>query len=94
MLDTDRKLVHLELAIVHETLADDSRVNPEIEAALKVDPDLAPAHAVLRRRSHHRSKLASMLQHLERGLAGFLVAEGDANPAVFQGATEAAMSGH
>jgi nitrite reductase (NO-forming) len=34
------------------------------------------------------------LSRLERGLAGFLVVEGDANPAVFQGATESAMSGH
>ena len=34
------------------------------------------------------------LSRLERGLAGFLVVEGDANPAVFHGATESAMSGH
>jgi nitrite reductase (NO-forming) len=33
------------------------------------------------------------LSRLERGLAGFLVAEGDANPAIFHG-TESAMSGH
>jgi nitrite reductase (NO-forming) len=33
------------------------------------------------------------LSRLERGLAGFLVAEGDANPAVFHG-TEGAMTGH
>jgi nitrite reductase (NO-forming) len=35
------------------------------------------------------------LSRLERGLAGFLVVEGDANPAVFHGASDgAAMSGH
>jgi nitrite reductase (NO-forming) len=33
------------------------------------------------------------LSRLERGLAGFLVVEGDANPAIFHG-TESAMSGH
>jgi len=32
----------MELAIVHETLADDGSVNAAAEAALKVDPDLAP----------------------------------------------------
>jgi nitrite reductase (NO-forming) len=34
------------------------------------------------------------LSRLERGLAGFLVAEGDANPAVFHGANGTDMSGH
>ena len=35
------------------------------------------------------------LSRLERGLAGFLVVEGDANPAVFHGANGAASSsGH
>ena len=34
------------------------------------------------------------LSRLERGLAGFLVVEGDANPVVFHGATESGMSGH
>jgi tetratricopeptide (TPR) repeat protein len=66
---------HLELAIVHETLADDTKVNAEIEAALKVDPDLAPAHAILRRRLHHRTQLLPMLRHLEREIA---VASGEA----------------
>jgi len=66
---------HLELAIVHETLAEDSKVNAAIEAALQVDPDLAPAHAILRRRLHHRSQLAPMLRHLEREIA---VASGEA----------------
>jgi tetratricopeptide (TPR) repeat protein len=66
---------HLELAIVHETLADDTRVNAEVEAALKVDADLAPAHGILRRRLHHRTQLVPMLRHLEREIA---VATGDA----------------
>jgi cellulose synthase operon protein C len=66
---------HLELAIVHETLADDTKVNAEIEAALKVDPDLAPAHAALRRRLHHRTQLVPMLRHLDREIA---VASGEA----------------
>ncbi|MBX3208705.1 MAG: hypothetical protein KF764_26970 [Labilithrix sp.] len=66
---------HLELAIVHETLAEDAKVNAEIEAALKVDPDLAPAHGILRRRLHHRTQLVPMLRHLDREIA---VASGDA----------------
>lgn len=66
---------HLELAIVHETLADDTKVNAEIEAALKVDPDLAPAHGILRRRLHHRTQLVPMLRHLDREVA---VASGEA----------------
>ncbi|MBX3262830.1 MAG: hypothetical protein KF782_24335 [Labilithrix sp.] len=66
---------HLELAIVHETLADDTKVNAEIEAALKVDPDLAPAHGILRRRLHHRTQLVPMLRHLDREIA---VASGEA----------------
>lgn len=67
--------VHVELAIVHETLGDDSAVNAEVEAALKVDPDLAPAHAILRRRIHHRTQLVPMLRHLEREIE---VASGEA----------------
>ncbi len=61
--------VHIELAIVHETIADDARVNAAAEAALKVDPDLASAHAILRRRLHSRAQLVPMLRHLERELA-------------------------
>jgi nitrite reductase (NO-forming) len=34
------------------------------------------------------------LSRLERGLAGFLVVEGDANPQIYHGGTESAMSGH
>jgi nitrite reductase (NO-forming) len=34
------------------------------------------------------------LSRLERGLAGFLVVEGDTNPAVFHGTNGAGMRGH
>lgn len=57
---------HVELAVVHETLGDDAQVNSELDAALAVDPHLAPAHAIFRRRIHQRTELPSMLQHLER----------------------------
>src|SRR6185436_3048601 len=57
--------VRLELAIVHETIGDDARVNAEAEAALAVDPELAPARAILRRRIHHRTHLATMHRHLD-----------------------------
>ncbi len=60
---------HVELAIVHETSGDDTKVIASAEAALKVDPDLAPAHAILRRRLHSRTQLVPMLRHLERELA-------------------------
>lgn len=60
---------NVELAIVHETLGNDSRVNAAAEAALAVDADLAPAHAILRRRIHHRSQLVPMLRHLDREIA-------------------------
>ncbi|OJY29739.1 MAG: hypothetical protein BGO98_48865 [Myxococcales bacterium 68-20] len=66
---------HLELAIVHETLGDDTKVNAEVTAALEVDPDLAPAHGILRRRLHHRTQLVPMLRHLDREIA---VASGEA----------------
>src|ERR1700689_4708957 len=39
------------------------------EAALKVDPRLAAAHAILRRKRHGRSAIAAMLAHLEHELA-------------------------
>jgi len=59
----------VELAIVHETVGDDAKVNAAAEAALKVDPDLASAHAILRRRLHSRAQLVPMLRHLEREIA-------------------------
>ncbi len=59
---------YVELAIVNETLADDAKVNAAADAALKVDPDMAAAHAILRRRLHSRAQLVPMLRHLEREL--------------------------
>jgi tetratricopeptide (TPR) repeat protein len=59
---------YVELAIVNETLADDAKVNAAVDAALKVDQDMAAAHAILRRRLHSRAQLVPMLRHLEREL--------------------------
>jgi tetratricopeptide (TPR) repeat protein len=57
---------HLELAIVAETTqADDARAVLHAEAALKVDPQCAPAHAVLRRRLHGPKSIPKMLEHLD-----------------------------
>jgi tetratricopeptide (TPR) repeat protein len=67
--------VHVERAIVHEVLGEDAKVNAEVEAALRVDPDLAPAHAILRRRIHQRGKIPEMLKHLDHEIA---VASGEA----------------
>jgi len=61
---------HMELAIAFETLTgDDLHALNHAEAALKVDPRLAAAHAFLRRRKHGRGSLAAMLAHLERELS-------------------------
>jgi tetratricopeptide (TPR) repeat protein len=59
---------YVELAIVNETLADDAKVNAAADAALKVDQDMAAAHAILRRRLHSRAQLVPMLRHLDREL--------------------------
>ncbi len=59
---------YVELAIVHETIADDAKVNAAADAALKVDPDMSAAHGILRRRLHSRAQLVPMLRHLEREL--------------------------
>lgn len=60
----------VELAIVHETSGDDAKVNASAERALDVEPDLAVAHNILRRRIHARTQLVPMLRHLERELLG------------------------
>jgi tetratricopeptide (TPR) repeat protein len=60
----------MELAIVHEMIADDSRAASHAEAALRIEPDLAPAHAMLRRRKHGGANIREMLVHLEAELAG------------------------
>lgn len=60
----------VELAVVHETLADDTRASGATENALKVDPEMVTAHGILRRRLHSRTQLVPMLRHLDRELAG------------------------
>jgi len=57
--------VHLELSILAETYGDDARATSAAEAALRVDAALPAAHAILRRRSHGRPQLSSMLAHLD-----------------------------
>jgi len=59
----------VELAVLHETVGDDAKVNAAAEAALKVDADMSAAHTILRRRVHARAQLVPMLRHLERELA-------------------------
>ena len=62
--------VQIELAIASETiLGDEDRAAVHAEAALKVDPASAAAHAMLRRMKHARSALPAMLAHLEHELA-------------------------
>lgn len=60
---------HLELAIVYESAGDDARAAKHAELALKVDPQLAPAHAMLRRRLSGARNVAAMLQHLDAEIA-------------------------
>jgi tetratricopeptide (TPR) repeat protein len=58
----------MELAIAHEMLGEDARATSYAEAALKVDPELASAHSLLRRRKHGRGALMPMLGHLDHEL--------------------------
>jgi flagellar motility protein MotE (MotC chaperone) len=61
--------VHLELAIASEAiLGDDARTMMHAEAALRVAPDSAAAHALLRRKKHARGALPAMLGHLQHEL--------------------------
>ncbi len=61
---------HIELSIAAEAvLGDDARSMVHAESALKVDPRLAAAHAILRRKRHGRGAIAAMLGHLEHELA-------------------------
>ncbi len=56
----------IEMSIAAETvLGDDARSMLHAEAALKVDPRLAAAHAVLRRKRHGRGAISAMLAHLD-----------------------------
>src|SRR5262249_52383850 len=56
---------HIELAIACEVLGDEARAAGHAEAALMVDPDLASAHAMLRRRKHSRGPIGTMLAPLD-----------------------------
>jgi len=68
---------HMELAIASEILlGDDARAATHAEAALKVDPTSAAAHAMLRRKKHARAALPAMLSHLDHEL---LAATGEAH---------------
>ena len=60
---------YMELALASEMiLGDDEAAAQNAEAALKVDPTFASAHAMLRRTKHSRAALPAMLGHLEREL--------------------------
>lgn len=59
---------HVELAIVQETLGDETKVDAAAQAAVEVAPSMAAAHAILRRRLHASKNIAAMLTHLEREL--------------------------
>src|SRR5262249_56289545 len=59
---------HIELAIACEVLGDEARAAGHAEAALLVDPALASAHAMLRRRKHSRGAIGTMLAHLDHEL--------------------------
>jgi tetratricopeptide (TPR) repeat protein len=61
---------HLEMAIVAETtLGDEARTMLHAESALKIDPQCAPAHAILRRRLHGVKAIPAMLRHLDAEIA-------------------------
>jgi hypothetical protein len=61
---------HIELAIASETiLGDEARATQHAEAALRTDPHLPAAHALLRRRKHARAALPQLLEHLREELA-------------------------
>ncbi|MEO8798204.1 MAG: hypothetical protein ABI551_09990, partial [Polyangiaceae bacterium] len=59
----------IEMSIAAETvLGDDARSMLHAEAALKVDPRLAAAHSLLRRKRHGRGAISAMLAHLDHEL--------------------------
>src|SRR5262249_31856882 len=60
---------HLEPAIVHEPFGEDGEVEAHLDAALDVDPALAPGHALRRRRLHPSRDFVSMLKHLDGEIA-------------------------
>ena len=56
--------VELELALAEEVLGDGSRATTHAHAALKIEPNLTAAHALLRRTQHGRSTAKLLLEHL------------------------------
>lgn len=61
---------HIELAIVDETIGDETRANDHAERALLADPRSPTAHGFLRRRRFGAGLLSDALEHLEAELAG------------------------
>ncbi|WP_394826640.1 hypothetical protein [Pendulispora albinea] len=61
---------HIEMSVAAEMLrGDDALAIAHAQAALRVDPRMAAAHALLRRKCHGRAALPAMLEHLENELA-------------------------
>jgi tetratricopeptide (TPR) repeat protein/thioredoxin-like negative regulator of GroEL len=67
---------HMELAFASEILGDETRATVQLEAALRVNPNLPLAHGMLRRRIHAHSALGDMLAHLEHEIRGAAVEAG------------------
>jgi tetratricopeptide (TPR) repeat protein len=61
--------VRLELANAHELLGDEARASAHAESVLKLDPNLAAAHSLLRRRKHSRTALPALVGHLDVEIA-------------------------
>ena len=57
--------VRLELANAHELLGDEARASAHAESVLKLDPNVAAAHSLLRRRKHSRTALPALVGHLD-----------------------------
>lgn len=61
---------HVELSISRELFSlEESEATRSAEEALSIDPRLPIAHSILRRRTHGKPHLSSMLKHLEHELA-------------------------
>jgi len=61
---------HVELSISRELFSlEETEATRSAEEALSIDPRLPVAHSILRRRTHGKPHLSSMLKHLEHELA-------------------------
>ncbi|WP_394841553.1 hypothetical protein LZC95_31320 [Pendulispora brunnea] len=65
---------HLELAVLDESAGDGARVLEHAEAALRIEPSLVMAHALVRRARHARGAARVLLEPLEHEI---LAATGD-----------------